>query len=316
MQNSKIISMLKEFHDIYEILGDTYRARAYNNAILEIRKLPLIGVGDQIRVKHIGKGISQKIQEYLTTGSVSELTKLKNSPLIRTYDTLGKIAGVGKQTIASWIKLGINDLASLRKAISNGQVTLTSMQHLGLRYYSDLNERIPRDEVSNIASYIKRRAVKCNVDKFTIAGSYRRGMSSSGDIDILMTSEGGDDRGRDNNDNSVLECVLDKLRIEPNFIGVLSQGKEKLSFLMYGPSNKARQVDLLYVTSESYIPALLYFTGSFEFNEYIRGVAKSAGYKLNQKGLYYISSSRQVDISSEKDIFKILGVEYIKPKMR
>jgi DNA polymerase/3'-5' exonuclease PolX len=304
MQNNKIISMLKEFHDINEILGDVHRARAYNNAILEIRKLPpIISVDQLTKIKNIGKGISQKIQEYLDTGSVAELAKLKKSPIVSTYDSLGKIAGVGKQTIAEWIKLGIMNLAALRRAISNGQVTLTPMQQLGLRHYSDLNERIPRDEVSHIANYIKRRAIKCNVDKFTIAGSYRRGLPTSGDIDILMTSD----------DDSLLKCVLDKLETEPNFIGVLSQGKERLTLLMYGPSNKARQIDLLYVASASYFPALLYFTGSFEFNEYIRGIAKAAGYKLNQKGLYM---PNQAVISSEEDIFKILDIEYIKPKMR
>jgi DNA polymerase (family 10) len=65
---------------------------------------------------------------------------------------------------------------------------------------------------------------------------------------------------------------------------------------------------------KSFFPAYLYFTGSYEFNEKMRGIAKRQGYKLNEYGLY--KGEKLIQIYCEKDVFDILGMNYLEPKDR
>ncbi len=74
------------------------------------------------------------------------------------------------------------------------------------------------------------------------------------------------------------------------------------------------QVDILAVSEEDWVPALLYFTGSRYFNEYMRGVARANGYRLNQHGLY--EDGVRVPTPTEEDIFKVIGLEWIPPEKR
>ena len=80
-------------------------------------------------------------------------------------------------------------------------------------------------------------------------------------------------------------------------------------------SNPVRRIDIRYVPYTSYYPALLYFTGSRDLNTKLRKMAKSIGYKINE---YNITNDKgdKVKIKSEKDIFKLLDLEYIEPKFR
>jgi DNA polymerase/3'-5' exonuclease PolX len=94
------------------------------------------------------------------------------------------------------------------------------------------------------------------------------------------------------------------------------EGMQKFSGLIktkYSPF--VRQIDILSVKKENYIPALLYFTGSGLFNRKMRLIAKEKGYKLNEKELSY--KGRKVkDIKSEREIFNILGIDYLPPEKR
>ena len=76
-------------------------------------------------------------------------------------------------------------------------------------------------------------------------------------------------------------------------------------------NNPIRKIDIRVVKPESFFTALLYFTGSYEFNERMRGAAKRMGYKLNEYGLY--KNNKQIKNISEKDVFDILGMKYLDP---
>ena len=303
--NDKIISMLKEFSKLYNILGDTYRTRAYTNAVMEIKHQAAIGLDNIANIKGIGSGIAGKIVELLKTGHVAELSKLSSSPIVRAHRELGGILGVGTQTIRHWISMGIMSISILRKFIASGRVKLNNMQYYGLLYYKDLGMRIPRAEVAAIGEIIRARAKSCG-GEIIIAGSYRRGAESSGDVDILISA-----------DANPLSCMKSSLEALPEYVATIYSGRERVSFLMRS-SGVVRQVDLLYVEAASAAAALLYFTGSYEFNEYIRGVAKAQGYKLNQHGLFKYNKGKWVviDTPTERSIFISLGIKYLSPSKR
>ena len=66
---------------------------------------------------------------------------------------------------------------------------------------------------------------------------------------------------------------------------------------------------------ESYYSAILYFTGSKEHNIKMREKAKNMGHTLNEWGLIKSNKSR-FKITSEKDLFDILNIDYLEPEDR
>ena len=79
-------------------------------------------------------------------------------------------------------------------------------------------------------------------------------------------------------------------------------------------NNPIRRIDIRLLPLQSFFTGYLYFTGSYEFNERMRGIAKRQGYKLNEYGLY--KGNKFIQIYSEKDVFDILGMKYLNPEER
>ena len=79
--------------------------------------------------------------------------------------------------------------------------------------------------------------------------------------------------------------------------------------------NPPRRIDIRFVPFDSYYSALLYFTGSGDFNKKMRQIAKDKGYKLSEYGLFD-KNGKQFKVSSERDIFKLLNMEFLVPRLR
>ncbi|SIP86133.1 DNA polymerase family X [Pacmanvirus A23] len=319
MPNEKLISILNEIREIADILGEVYKEKAYGKAIPEIKKLNFeitpanIELIKTRKIPGVGPGILGKIIEFVTTGVILELEKAKKSRKVQAFRVLSGIAGVGPATIKKWIDLGIDSLPKLRKAVASGKINLNTMQKYGLRYYADLNERMPHAEVAYLGEIVKSILLQIDPEMiFTICGSFRRNVSTSGDIDILVTNP-------HTFNDELLEIFMDIIDTDVNFIDYLSSGKERVTFLYKSPvSKKARQIDILNLPYGSYYAGVLYFTGSGEFNVYFRAYAKSKGYRLNQDGLYKYVGKRLVLVPtrSEREIFDILKLKYIPPHQR
>ena len=90
---------------------------------------------------------------------------------------------------------------------------------------------------------------------------------------------------------------------------------------------------MIYTKKENYPFALLYFTGSGNFNIEMRVRAKNMGYKLSEYYLSKIQTSKPilpgktinkkdiigetpVPVKSEKEIFDVLSMDYLEPKDR
>ena len=314
--NSNIINILEEMRYMADITGEVYKEKAYSLAINNIKKLDYKITLDNInnKINRVGEGIKDKIIEFLNTGSIAELEQLKNSKEYIAYQKFNKIIGVGPATIKKWIKLKVYNMGDLNEAIKEGKIKLNHAQQLGLKYYDDLNSRIPRAEVESIGNHIKHILQHICDAEFVIAGSYRRGLPTSGDIDILISI-----------DNAKLDDLFQAIKKDKNYIDVINSGPERLTFLY--KSTQVRQVDILNIPKDNFAAALLYFTGSYSFNQAMRGYAKMKGYRLNQNGLYKYNNSNASNTSnnkelvlipaqSEKEIFDHLGLKYIDPADR
>jgi DNA polymerase (family 10) len=161
---------------------------------------------------------------------------------------------------------------------------------------SFITKRIPFELA---AEYISNLKELINSEYITVAGSYRRKKTLIGDIDILVNSD-------------YYKEICSTLESEYE---VLSSGDYKSSYLIDKVNNI--QLDVISVTPNEFPYQLLYLTGSKEFNIRMRSLAKRKGYRLNQEGLYNSNTGSYVEgLLTEEDVFRFLGMEYVKPENR
>ena len=80
--------------------------------------------------------------------------------------------------------------------------------------------------------------------------------------------------------------------------------------------SKGRRIDIRCVDYISYYAALIYFTGSKNFNIFIRRRALDKGYSLNEYSFTNKETGEKVMVHSEEELFKILDMDYVVPTAR
>jgi len=308
--NRKLSELLSQAAAIYGAKGEDYRSAAYENAAKLISHIDGPLSSQRVAAFHgIGEAMKAHLIEYINTGKIKELDKLLASKEGRAYMELTSITGVGPATAKKWIGAGIFTVAQLRTAVKTGKQTLNNAQALGLKYRADLARKIPRIEYGFLGAAIKYIIHKIDPNaRVMFTGSYRRDKPESGDVDILVTTIPFN--------ANLLPLLMNSISADPKYLGAFSNGLERVSFLYR--SKYARQIDILHVKPESFFPALLYFTGSWEFNEQMRSRLKILGYRLNQTGLYKITKQGLVliPVTSEGEIFAVAQMPYLEPHMR
>jgi len=302
--------LLEDLSQLMMRKGEVMRSRAYAKAqeTILLSEEDLTSV-TQLRGKpNIGPTIIEKIGEFESTGKIAVIDREKAEP---EY-IFTNIYGVGPKKAKELVAQNVLTLEQLKEEPAK---YLNETQRVGLRYYDDILERIPRSEIDEYNERLNETFELCRVsedDRFEIVGSYRRGQTTSGDIDIIVTSK----------DPKILERWLNALKDADIIQEVLSKGKSKALLISSLPGKKNRRLDLLYTKPEEYPFSVLYFTGSKGFNTMMRGHALKLGYSLNEYGLYTKESGKEkgqkVDypFTSEKDIFDFLNMEYKSPEQR
>ena len=322
--DSDVISILRKMQTLHLILGNQHQARAYRNAVSliqtyllqkDLNKIRAIDLDDLAKLEGIGKETISKIQEIMQTGRLSRIQELlKAVPYtkkqIEIMIELEGVMGVGPKIARKMVDQGINGVGDLKKP---GKWKLTEMQKIGVKYYKDLNEKIPRKEVEKWRDSIISKIQKTNKGaRGVLAGSYRLGKKASGDIDLILliptikTVSDLEKHGGIVMDQILKEIrgiLKDYLRMgDGEILGMVKDSKI---------SNKVRHIDLKIVPKESMPSFMLYFGSGERFSRRIRADAKKKGYKLSQWGLY--KGKTLVDVKDEKGIFEKLGMEYIAP---
>ena len=308
--NEQFIDLMEKLASIMLKQGEPFRARAYQKAQETIMSYTedILSV-EQLKGKPgIGATILEKLNEYVNTGTLKILEREKNNPV----NILGEIYGVGPKKAKELVEKGITTIEQLREHPE----VLNDVQKVGLKYYEDILKRIPRSEIVEYEkifdSDFKKVSGVDSTSRMEIVGSYRRGAESSGDIDVIITSE----------TPSVFIKFIDELIKEKIILEVLSRGPTKCLVIAKIPSSdSARRVDFLYTTPEEYPFSVLYFTGSKIFNTVMRHEALQMGLTMNEHGLYKMEGKKKGDkvnakFKDEKDIFDYLNLVYKSPVER
>ncbi|KAI5480538.1 DNA polymerase lambda subunit [Pseudohyphozyma bogoriensis] len=319
---AKILDMLGTFAE-----RGSFRERGYKMGAGVMRNTitPIRTYGDAMKLRGIGDSLARKIVEISKTGDHRRLS-MKN-PEDEAIRLFCGIYGVGKETAKHFWDIGCRSLEDVR---TNTHKPLTEAQKLGLKYYDDLDKRIPREEVTKLYQYAKKLDSKLQVH---CMGSYRRGQPDCGDIDLLVTrdtSDGIDHSGLINK----LAAVLIKKRVikhsltNPEDWNALDVKFNGLCSLPEG--GLMRRIDILGVPFDELPAALIYFTvcseGNDYFNRSMRLKARHLGMRLNQRGLFgnvardrtglKLTEGTKIDCPTEQDIFARLRVTWRPPEER
>lgn len=311
--NDRIISQFQILEEYYRRNKDTFRARAYENVIILIENFPeKITDIEQIKsVKGIGKSIKEKIKEYLDYGDIKNLDKYSIKSLLsdsksKVINDFLCIQGVGVVRAEKLYSEGYRSISDIR----NSKLSLTTQQKIGVKYYEELLVPISRQTINIFQvsfRYILNEIFGKNSYKMDVAGSYRREKETSGDVDILITS-----------DKFKLRDIVDIMVRHGIITDIISFRDEKLMCISICKGQKPCyhfRLDIEFLPKSEYATGLLYFTGSKNFNIALRANVKKRGMLLNQHGLYD-KNGKLYDTRTEEEIFKILGLNYVEPKKR
>jgi DNA polymerase/3'-5' exonuclease PolX len=288
---------------------ESFKAAAYAKVIKQLQPIATIRSYDDVKdIAGIGPKIKAKLEELLATGSLAAAERAKTTHAIGAYDAFLNIYGVGPAKARSLVDAGYTTIADLRTAASADPKLLNKNQHIGLHYYEALLERIPRAEMDRHLDILQLAADDEDYTP-TIVGSYRRQAPTSGDIDVLLYSDDPDD----------LANFVEILTMSKYIIETLAEGKKKfMGICRLSPEDTPRRLDILLTPPAEFAFALLYFTGSDDFNVAMRRHALTLGYSLNEHGLTGIDGKENPTkpFPTEKSIFEFLGLQYVEPPAR
>ena len=305
-----ILNNLKIILDYEKIQGNIFKINSYNKAIdiLEIYEKEIKSIQDIKEIKGIGDIIKNKIIEFIETGKMKIIDEIHKDEKYILNKKLNNVYGIGPAKIKELVKV-INDFDEL--SLQENSHLLNNKQKIGIKYYDDLEKRIPYSEGVKHYSIINKimKSLSSEIE-FEMVGSYRRKNKNMGDIDILIKE----------NENFILKDFINKLIDKKYIIEILANGKKKImGICKLSQESTGRRIDIIVCEKKHYYFTLLYFTGSYQFNIAMRRKALQMSLSLSEYGLTDVKTNNFIDtsdIKSEEDIFKKLEMEYVKPENR
>ncbi|MFZ2602771.1 MAG: DNA polymerase/3'-5' exonuclease PolX [Candidatus Omnitrophota bacterium] len=313
MLNEIIAKIFRQIAMILEIKGEnTFKIRAYERAAQNIEGIPnledIVNEEKLTQIPGIGHDLSEKIKEFVIKGKIQAYEELKKSipdGLLSLLD----IPSVGPKTAKLlFVQLNIKSIPDLEEAIQKGKLkgifgikekTISNILK-GIEVVKRGRERLTLSQAAFVADeFISRLKKLPEVKKIASAGSLRRQKETVRDIDILITSK-------------TPKKIMDTFVKLPSVREVLAAGETKASIR----TKSDVQVDCRVVEEKSFGAALLYFTGSKDFNIKLRQIAIKKGMKLNEYGLFPAEGGPARGGKNEGEIFKKLGLSYIEPELR
>lgn len=172
------------------LTGDEIGVRAYSTSIASLAAYPhrLTTIKEILALPGCDTKIAQLFQEWKSNeGHIQEVEDIENDEALQVLRLFYEIWGVGATTAREfYYDRGWRDLDDL---VEFGWNTLSRVQQIGVKYYDEFLEKIPRDEVEFIASKILEHAKKVRDDEIEgcIVGGYRRGKAACGDVDMILS---------------------------------------------------------------------------------------------------------------------------------
>ncbi len=317
MINQELAKIFYEIAQMLDAENDRFRPIAYRRAARSLADLPedagVIyrrgGLAALEEIPGVGKGIGEKIEEYVLRGEIAYHKELKR----RFPAALGEIAAVeglgAKRAKFLFERLGVKNLKELERAARAGKIA--ALEGFGEKSQTNILQAVMFQKKAGgrlllghalpLALEIKRRLEEFGgLARVEIAGSLRRRKETIGDIDLLAVTKPG----------ASADAAMDFFTSLPEIEKIWAKGNTKSSVR----TRAGIDIDLRLVPAESFGAAWQYFTGSKEHNIILRRIAKEEGLKLSEYGLF--AGNRAIAGKDEEEIYVKLGTKAIPPELR
>jgi DNA polymerase (family 10) len=313
--NLEIAWIFSEIADLLELKEESsFKVRAYRKAAKTIKHLSddlgsLWKKGKLTELPGIGKNLSDKIAELLSTGQCAFHQRLKEEVPVTLRELLA-IPGLGSKSVRLiHERLHVNNMEELEAAAKEKKIRtlpgmgsktelniLRSIEMLKQNAQSEVPIGVALPLANLFLNDLKRLP---EVTDGAICGSLRRGKELVKDIDLLIATR---------NPDLVRQTVLK----HPQVKDIITSGNEKSAVLTW----LGVKVEVRTVSPDQFWSALHHLTGSKEHHERLRQRARSLGLKVNEYGIFPEGSEVSLEIKGEEDIYRATGVPYIPPELR
>jgi DNA polymerase (family 10) len=313
-QRVDLVAALEEMTTLLELDGaNQFKSGAYSRAARALGDWTgdlgeAVAQGTLTNIEGVGKGLAEKITEFVNTGAIAELAELRER-IPASLAELTEIPGFGaKKARQLWQDRGITTLEQLEELCRSGELAKVkgfgekTVQNIlgGIARNREYQGRFRLDTADNaIIGILEAMRGVPGVERMERAGSLRRRMDTVKDIDVLIASR---DSGP----------VMDAFVALPQVASVIAKGPTKSSVILSG----GMQADLRVVTPEQFPFAWHHFTGSKEHNTAMRRRAKERGLRMNEYGIFPEDSETSLVATSEEEVFALLELDWIAPEMR
>ncbi|MEK3954196.1 DNA polymerase (family 10) [Psychrobacillus psychrotolerans] len=312
MDKKTIIKTLERIALYMELQGENpFKVSAFRKAaqVLELDDRSLSEMDNISSLKGIGAATGAVIEDLITKGESSLLVELQQTVPSGLLPML-KIPGLGGKKIAKLYKeLHIDSIDALKLACEEGKVQ-------SLPGFAKKTEEKILLEIVNLQSKPERTAVWqiepivdliehklasiALIDKFSVAGSYRRVKEASKDIDFIIATS---------SPQEVREELLKILPVQK----IIAAGDTKVSVTL--DVEVEIDVDFRLVELKQFASALNHFTGSKDHNIKMRQIAKDQGKKISEYGVELADGSVE-HFESEEDFYAYFDLPFIPPTVR
>lgn len=311
VDNATIAGLFREMADLLEIQeANPFRIRAYRTAARTIESHPSavtqLSPEELDALPGIGTDLAGKIAEVTASGTIALLRELRRT-VPKGVRELMAVPGLGPKRAARLSReLGIRGLAGLERAAHAGRLRRLEGfgERLEARILHDLDQvqeaarRTPRPVAAHAAeSLLAWVRATPGVEQAEVAGSFRRGLETVGDLDILVTT-------------SDPAAVIARFVHYPEVADVLAEGGSRASVRL----RSGLQVDLRILPAPSYGAGLYYFTGSKAHNIALRRRAQARKLKVNEYGVF--RGNRRIGGRTEAEVLEAVGLPWIPPELR
>jgi len=315
MNREEMAGVLEQIALLLELKGENpFKVRAYRQGAEVVMAMEEdvveLAKNDALKgIKGIGEALRDKLGELAKTGKLEFYEKLREEFPSTIFD-LFEVQGLGPKKIkVLYDELGVVSLEKLKAACLEGRVA--KLTGFGEKTQSKILEGIAANEkfsdrfLLGKAGAVVERILEMlrmhpEVSRVAVAGSYRRAKETVGDLDFLVATKEG-------------ALVCEDFTTLADVGSVIACGETKASVRL----NNGMQCDLRAVKNSEFPFALQYFTGSKEHNVALRSLALKRGWSLNEYGLNPVSDEiERPEVQDEKDIYQLLGLQYIEPELR
>jgi DNA polymerase (family X) len=314
VKNFDLARLFYETATLLEVNSESvFRIRAYQRAARTIEALgedieAVAARGELTTLSGVGKDLAARIEEYLATGRIEQLERLRGG-LAPTFVDLLEVRGLGPKTARLlYDRLGVQtvdrleELCRSKEILGVAGVREKTRENIlkGIALWRAGRTRTLLSDARAIAEQIVE-ALHAHgaVDRIEIAGSLRRMKESVKDIDILVTST---DPGR----------VIQTFASLPSVVEVVARGDTKATVR----HQDGLHVDLRVVEPDAFGAALQYFTGSKEHNVRLREMASRQGLRVSEYGVFEDTTGHKVAGRTEAEVYEAVGLPWITPELR